>query len=48
MMWAAVVGREERKRLHFVEERWVGAPAVPTRTWCALELTCVQGELGVR
>ena len=25
-----------------------GAPAVPTRTWCALGLTFAQGVLGVR
>ena len=48
MMWAAVVGREERRRFNDAEERWGVAHAVPTRTWCALGLTFAQGAFGVR
>ena len=46
MMWAAVVGREEMRRLHDAEERWGGAPDVPMRTLCALGLTFMQRALG--
>ena len=48
MMWAAVVGREDRRRLHDAEERLVGPTAVHTRTWCALGLKFAQRSLGVR